>query len=178
MKKQKNKKIRNATSTKIKGITFKSQTEKTIYKTLIEQGITPEYEPQTFVLWEGFTPKTPFYDQETNTQQDKRNELLQSERKLPKILVPKTEKVIGIRYTPDFYFKVGELDIWIEAKGFENDVFYIKKKLFRKFLDDRLEETGQKSIFFEIYTKRQLLQALEIIKEYANSITENQGLAS
>lgn len=178
MKNQKNKKIRNATSTKIKGITFKSQTEKTVYKTLLEQGIEPKYEPQTFVLWEGFTPITPFYDQETNTQQDKRNALIGADRKLPKILVPKNEKVVGIRYTPDFYFRIDNLDVWIEAKGFENDVFYIKKKLFRKFLDDKFLETGQKSIFFEIYTKRQLLQALDIIKEYANSITENESTSA
>ena len=48
----------------------------------------------------------------------------------------------------------------------ENDVFYIKKKLFIKFLDDRYASTGQKSMYFEIYNKRQLLQALEIIKDY------------
>lgn len=166
----KNKKIRNSTQTKVKGITFKSQTEKTLYKTLLEQGIIPKYEEHTFTLWEGFTPITPFYDQETDTQQFNRSKLANSDRKLPKILVPKKDKVVGIRYTPDFYFKVKDIDIWIEAKGFENDVFYIKKKLFRKYLDDQYLATGQKSMFFEIYTKRQLLQALEIINEYVASI--------
>jgi hypothetical protein len=41
----------------------------------------------------------------------------------------------------------------------ENDVFPIKKKLFRAWL----EEHYPKSIYFEIYTKRQLLQAIDII---------------
>lgn len=167
----KNKKIRNATTTKVKGITFKSVTEKMVYKTLIDNGITPEYEKYTFTLWDGFTPTTPFYDQETDTQQEKRTAEAGSERKLPKMLVLKSDKVVGIRYTPDFHFIKKGIDIWIEVKGFENDVFYIKKKLFRKFLDDRLEKEGKRSMFFEIYTKRQLLQALQIINEYAESIT-------
>ena len=162
-----NKKIRNATTSKIKGITFKSQTEKMVYRTLIERGIDVKYEPKTFVLWDGFTAITPFYDQETDRQQELRNEGL--EHKTPKMLVLKKASVVGIRYTPDFYFKVGDVDIWFEVKGIENDVFYIKKKLFRKFLDDRFLATNQKSMFFEIYTKRQVLQALDIINEYVKS---------
>ena len=66
-------------------------------------------------------------------------------------------------------FKYKDLDVWIESKGFENDIFYIKKKLFRKYLDNKLEKEGIKSIFFEVYTKNQLLQALDIIKEYTTN---------
>lgn len=168
-----NKKIRNATSAKVRGITFKSQTEKMIYRALTEKGITPEYEAYTFTLWEGFTPLTPFYDQETDKQQEKRNQAEGNEKKSSKILVAKTDKVVGIRYTPDFHFKKDDIDIWIEVKGIENDVFYIKKKLFRKFLDDKLVNEGKRSMFFEIYTKRQLLQALKIIDDYAESIKQN-----
>lgn len=170
----KNKKIRNATSAKVKNITFKSQTEKMIYRTLRENDIDPEYEKYTFTLWEGFSPITPFYDQETDAQQEKRTAAEGSERKLPKILVPKTATIVGIRYTPDFHFVKDGIDIWIEVKGIENDVFYIKKKMFRKFLDDKFKKEGKRSMFFEIYTKRQMLQALNIINDYAKSITENQ----
>ena len=169
-----NKKIRNATSAKVRGITFKSQTEKMIYRTLVDNNITPEYEKYTFTLWDGFTPITPFYDQETDKQQEKRNLTEGNEKKSSKILILKTDKVVGIRYTPDFHFKKDNIDIWIEVKGIENDVFYIKKKLFRKFLDDRFVNEGRRSMFFEIYTKRQLLQALKIIDDYAKTITENQ----
>lgn len=167
----KNKKIRNATSTKIRGITFKSQTEKLIYKTLLENNIKPEYEAHTFVLWDGFSPITPFYDQETDKQHEKRCEL--EGKKSSKILVPKIDKVVGIRYTPDFHFIKDDIHIWIEVKGIENDVFYIKKKMFRKFLDTQFENTGVKSMFFEIYTKKQMLQALQIIEDYAQSIKNN-----
>ena len=168
-----NKKIRNATSAKIRGITFKSQTEKMVYRALVENGIDPEYEKYTFTLWEGFTPITPFYDQETDKQQENKNEAKKKKKKTPKILVQKTDKIVGIRYTPDFHFKKDNVDIWIEVKGIENDVFYIKKKLFRKFLDNRFEKEGIRSMFFEIYTKRQLLQALQIINDYVKSITAN-----
>ena len=74
---------------------------------------------------------------------------------------------MGIRYTPDFYFNYNGLDVYIEAKGIENDIFYIKKKMFIKYLDGVLVNTGRKSIYFEVYTKKQLLQAIEIIKDYA-----------
>lgn len=155
-----NKKIRNATRVKIDNITFKSQLEKSIYNTLQQQGFDPKYEPITFTLWDGFQPLTPYYDKETDKQRDARDP------NSSKRLVQKTSKIVGIRYTPDFYFRYNDIDVYIEAKGVENDVFYIKKKLFIKFLDDRLVSSGQKSLYFEIYTKRQLLQAIDIIKNY------------
>ena len=37
---------------------------------------------------------------------------------------------------------------------------------FIKYLDNLYIEKGKKSIYFEVYTKRQLLQAIEIIKSY------------
>lgn len=169
----KNKKIRNATEAKVRGITFKSQTEKMIYRTLRDKGITPEYEKHTFLLWEGFKPVTPFYDQETDRQLEKRMEAAGVTKKIPKLLVLKKDIVAGIHYTPDFHFSKEGVDIWIEVKGFENDVFYIKKKLFRKYLDNLFETEGKRSMFFEIYTKKQMLQALEIIDEYVKSTGEN-----
>lgn len=161
-----NKKIRNATQSSLGKLTFKSQLEKSIYNTLLQQGFTPQYEPVTFTLWDGFTPITPYYDKETDKQKIKR--LSDGINTCPsKILIQKMGKVIGIRYTPDFYFNYNGLDVYIEAKGIENDIFYIKKKMFIKYLDDILVNTGRKSIYFEVYTKKQLLQAIEIIKDYA-----------
>ena len=155
-----NKKIRGATKTNSLGITFKSQLEKCFYKTLLELGFNPKYEPKTFAVCEGFTAITPFYDRETDTQRDKRDP------KSSKILVEKSHIVQPIRYTPDIYFEYKGVDVWVEAKGIENDVFYIKKKLFRKYLDRLLVTTGKKSLYFEVYTKKQLLQAIDIVKSY------------
>lgn len=168
-----NKKIRNATECKSGNLTFKSQLEKSIYKTLLEQGFNPQYEPKTHELWSGFIPITPFYDKESDAQQTKR--INSGGTIKSKILTLKTGKIVGIRYTPDFYFKYGNLDVYIEAKGIENDVFYLKKKLFRKYLDDIFIRTKQHSIYFEIYTKKQLLQAIEIIKEYEPTLPKNSA---
>lgn len=155
-----NKKIRGAIKTKSLNITFKSQLEKVLYSTLLELGFSPKYEPKTFVVWEGFTSITPFYDKETDTQKDRRDP------KSSKMLTLKSATVQPIRYTPDIYFEYNGIDVWIEAKGFENDLFYIKKKLFRKYLDTVFYSTGKKSLYFEIYTKKQLFQAINIVKEY------------
>lgn len=154
-----NKKIVNATRNTYDGICFKSLLEKVVYSTLSQLGYNPQYEPQTFTLFEGFTPITPFYDKMSDSKMKKANLHY-------RMLELKSGKIIGIKYTPDFYFRYKDIDIYIEAKGMENDVFYIKKKLFIKFLDERFTHTGQKSMYFEIYNKRQLLQALEIIKDY------------
>lgn len=169
---RRNKKIRNATVCQTGNLTFKSQLEKSVYNTLQQLGFNPQYEPETHTLWDGFDPVTPFYDKESDTQQKKRLE--GGDKNKSKILVHKKGKITGIRYTPDFYFKYGKLDVYIETKGFENDVFYIKKKMFRYFLDKRYNDTGQHSIFFEIYTKKQLLQAIEITKNYEESIRKNE----
>lgn len=166
-----NKKIRNVRKCETDNIKFKSQLERTIYNTLKEKGLNPQYEPTTFTLWDEFRPITPFYDKETDSQHKKR--LNAGEGPKTRLLMKKDSKITGIRYTPDFYFPYGDIEVFIEAKGMENDVFYIKKKMFRKYLDRQLEESGKHSIFFEIYTKTQLLQALEIIKEYEQSIKED-----
>ena len=161
----KNRKIKNATQSSSGGITFKSQLEKSIYNTLLQQGLEPQYEPTTFTLWGGFIPITPYYDKETDKQKIKRLSKGTDIRTF-KILIQKMNKIVGIKYTPDFYFKYNDLNVYIEAKGVENDVFYIKKKMFIKYLDNLYIEKGEKSIYFEVYTKKQLLQAIEIIKSY------------
>ena len=171
-----NKKIRNATEVKADHITFKSQLEKSLYNTLLQEGFEPLYEPTTFTLWEGFQPLIPYYDRETPKHKEKRIE--EGDKVKSTILVLKNTKIIGIRYTPDFYFKYKDIDVYIEAKGIENDVFYIKKKLFIKYLTNKLIKTNVKSMYFEVYTKKQLLQAIDIIKDYGKSIENNKGTDS
>lgn len=154
-----NKKVINATVVKDGVITFKSKLEKSIFDTLSQHGFNPEYEPTTFVLIPSFVTNTPFYDKETDKQFKKRKE---SGDKTAKMLVKKNPNIQSIKYTPDFYFKYKNLNVYIEGKGRENDVFYIKKKLFLRLLDT----FDEPSIYFEVYTKKQLLQAIDIIKSY------------
>lgn len=169
-----NKKIRNATKASLGNITFKSQLEKMAYRTLVGLGFKPQYEPKTFVVWEGFESPTPFYDKETDKQRLKRT----GDDNGPKILVRKPGKIQPIRYTPDIYIRYGNLDVWIEIKGIENDVAYIKKKMFRKYLDGLYYSTGQRSVYFEVYNKRQLLQAIEIFKNYEQGGYNQAGQGS
>ena len=147
-----NKKIKNASPLEYDGISFKSKLEKMIYQTLKEQGFPVEYEPHKFVLWQGFRPTVPFYDKDKSTR------MLKFENK----------KIIDITYTPDFVFTYNGFLVVIEAKGMENDCFYLKKKMFRKWLEDN----HLKSIYFEIYTKKQLLQAINIIKDLSPKLKE------
>lgn len=139
-----NKKIINASPLEYDGISFKSKLEKMAYQTLKEQGFPVLYEPRKFIIWEGFRPNIPFYNKDTSTR----------------MLKMDSKKVIDISYTPDLMFEYNNHLIIIEMKGFENNTYPLKKKIFRKWL----ESNYPNSIYFEIFTKKQLLQAIDIIK--------------
>lgn len=141
-----NKKIKNATSVTVDGIKFKSKFESKVYEVLKEKEFEPKYEPWKFTIFRGFIPTVPFYDKNNKTG------LLKFNKK----------KLIDITYTPDFICEYNGITIILEVKGKVNDVFPIKRKLFRYYL-----ETWKIPVmFFEIYSKKQLLQAIEIIKQY------------
>lgn len=148
-----NHKIKNATPKEYNGIKFKSLQEVSIYKELLSAGFKPEYEKNTYIIWEGYKPSIPFYDLDLKTKQ----------------LKLKQEKLRNITYTPDFVFEYKSVFVIIEVKGFENDVFPIKKKLFRRWL----EENKQNCLFFEIRSKKQLLEAIKIIQNYEKSYSQN-----
>lgn len=139
-----NKKIINASPLEYDGISFKSKLEKMAYQTLKEQGFPVLYEPKKFIIWEGFRPNVPFYNEDASTR----------------MLKMDSKKVINISYTPDLMFEYNNHLIIIEMKGFENNTYPLKKKIFRKWL----ESNYPNSIYFEIFTKKQLLQAIDIIK--------------
>lgn len=139
-----NKKIINASPLEYDGISFKSKLEKMAYQTLKEQGFPVLYEPKKFIIWEGFRPNVPFYNKDTSTR----------------MLKMDSKKIIDISYTPDLMFEYNNHLIIIEMKGFENNTYPLKKKIFRKWL----ESNYPNSIYFEIFTKKQLLQAIDIIK--------------
>ena len=143
-----NKKVRNATPNVYNGIEFKSILEKSIYKNLLEAGITPEYESETFTIWRGFKPEVPFYDRQK----------IRGVKMWKNTLNKKTLQ--DMTYTPDFIFKYHDIKIIIEAKGNENEQFPIKKKLFRAYL----ETCDYPVIYAEIFTVRQLKEFLEELR--------------
>ena len=139
-----NKKIKNAQSVEYEGITFKSKLERMAYITLKEAGFPVEYEPRKFTLWDGFRPAVPFYEKDSATR----------------MLKPNMKKIIGISYTPDFVFEYKGYLIVFEMKGMANDRYFLYRKMFRAWL----ERNRPKSMFFELNTKRQLMQAIDIIR--------------
>ena len=141
-----NKKIKNARETTFNGITFKSKLEESFYKTLLQAGFSVNYESLKFTIIDGFTPTVPFYN-----------------RSKSRVFRKDMAKVRAITYTPDFTFTYNGTLFIIEAKGIENDVFPLKRKLFRRFL----ESMEMPCIYFEVHTKKELLQVIDIIHETA-----------
>lgn len=158
-----NKKIRNATPTDFKEIHFKSSIEKTIYKTLLELGIKPQYEAFTYTLSSKLRPiNVPYYTRRKMKNSTKHQLCLEM------------SPIDSITYTPDFVFTLNGILVIIEVKGFVNDTFPIKRNLFRKFLEERNIYT----MFFEIRSKKELLQAIEIIKMETPQIRRIRTLIS
>lgn len=142
-----NKKVKNATVIDFNGIHFKSKLELAFYKILTQAGFEPQYEQKTYLLWEGCKPTIPFYTR------DKKTKLLKLDE----------TKLRNMTYTPDFTFNYNGRLIIIEAKGKENDTYPLKRKLFRGLLEGYSHDNP---LFFEVFTQKQLLQAIEIIKSY------------
>ena len=165
-----NKKIKNATPVISDNIKYRSKLECRCAQILKENNIPFEYEPKTFELISGFIPLIPYYNEETPKQRLKR--LKSGSKVVERSLIAKTSKIISLKYTPDIYVKYNNLDIWIEVKSIENDVFYIKKKLFIKLLGEELIKSGKKSMYFEIHSIKQLKQAIEIWKKYDRDNTK------
>lgn len=143
-----NRKIKNATESVLNGITFKSKLERTFYKTLVDAGLDPKYESEKFILVKGFKPTVPFYN-----------------RSKSKVFRKDMSKIRDITYTPDFTISYNNTLFIIEAKGIENDTFPIKKKLFRRYLEYEMIPC----VYFEVHTKRELLEVINIIKSYGKS---------
>lgn len=155
-----NKKIKNATPVDFDSIHFKSTIERTIYKALIEQGITPQYEDFTYTLSPRQRPKNALY-------YARRKE--KGKFKLSLDMSP----ISPITYTPDFIFTLNDILVIIEVKGFINDVFPVKRNLFRKFLEYYNESPV---MYFEVRSKKELLRALDIVKTETPQIQRIRSL--
>ena len=148
-----NKKVINAIPSEYNGIKFKSLIEVMVYKTLLQHGFEPEYETHTYTIWEGFRPTVPFYT-----------------RNKAKDTILNLKKLINITYTPDFYMEYQGLKIIIEVKGQVNDVFPYKFKMFRKHIEDLPDRENY--LIFEVFTKKQLLEFIQIIKDESHRKNE------
>lgn len=153
-----NRKIKNATEVSQDNIKFRSKSERMIYNTLISLGFKPEFEPERITIWEGFTPKEPLYidgiPQMTKPKKKNIN------------FMPKVLKFLDWHYTPDFKLTIGNQIFYIEVKGFGNDIWPYKRKLFLKTIQDK-----PNIHFFEVHTKRGLLKTVKIIEDILRNDT-------
>lgn len=128
-----NKKIKNARICVYDGITFKSTLEMSCYKHFLEAGIKLEYEPRTYVLVQ---------KSRTNFECYEKNKDVRTIREMS--------------YTPDFEYEGNILEI----KGFCNETYPLKAKLFKQYLND-IKFTGR---LFLLKNKSEILNAIKIIK--------------
>ena len=138
-----NKKVKNAKKHFYDGLTFKSGLEVYLYKRLKEKEIPFAYEPEKFILQDGFKLyKTIIYSSNKKKQ-----------------FVNNSSSIINITYTPDFYINKSGLHIYIDTKGFKNDSYPIKRKLFLSIL----EKSKKQFYFFEPCNQKQCECVLEIL---------------
>ena len=156
---EQNRKIINATpAVASDGTEMKSKMEVRIYETLLSLGIKAKYEEEIFTYWEGIRPTVPFYDLETNHNKPTYRHLRKN-----------MKKFVSMSYKPDFTFDYKGVKIIIEVKGWENDQFAIRKKLFRAYLETLKEPV----VYAEIFTKRQLLEFMEELTKVLPEIKRN-----
>jgi hypothetical protein len=147
-----NKKIRGATTVDLGEIHFKSKLERSCYLRLKEAGFEVYYEPQRITIWEGGRIGSNVLAYQPNKRNKKEVEAI-------------TRPLLPITYTPDFIVISDNLTCYFDAKGYSNDRYPMKKKMFLKHLND----LGKKSphmryMFFEIGSISQLLYAIQIIR--------------
>ena len=139
--KKRKSKVKGATKNTYKGIKFQSILERQMYKALDDAGIEVEYEKHTFTVFPGMVYPQACYEG-TKTK-----------------LYNKGSKIRPITYTPDFVDPNGK---WIiETKGYANESFPLRWKLFKKHLKDN----NLTYVLFMPRNKAQVAEVLELVKQ-------------
>jgi len=134
-------KVKGVKKTVYKGIEFQSLLEKHMYKALDDEGIKVDYEKHTFTVFPGMVYPQACYEG-TKTR-----------------LYNKGSKIRPITYTPDFVDPNGK---WIiETKGYANESFPLRWKLFKKHLKDN----NLTYVLFMPRNKAQVTEVLELVKQ-------------
>lgn len=153
----KNNKIKNATTKIYNNITFRSNSEVTMYKLLESAQLNFEYEPEKFILYP--SAKHTGIDVLLPEKNPKGVKIPNKDRSL----VVTTDTFRAITYTPDFIITKGNNIIYVDVKGYCNDTYPIKMKMFLGYLTEKETISGKHCIFAEPHTKKQMLQLIEFI---------------
>tara|TARA_R110002074_G_scaffold5185_2_gene25378 strand:- start:1340 stop:1780 length:441 start_codon:yes stop_codon:yes gene_type:complete len=134
-------KVKNAKKSTYDGHNFQSNLELYCYKQLEEAEILVEYEAYTFTIFDALLYPQACYEG-TN-----------------KKLYNKGSKIRPITYTPDFVDPKGK---WIiETKGYANESFPLRWKLFKKHLKDN----NKQYVLFMPRNKKQVDEVVDLIKQ-------------
>ena len=134
-------KVKNAKKSTYDGKNFKSNLELHCYKLLKQAKIPVDYEKKTFTIFPALVYPQACYEGTT------------------KKLYNKGSKIRPITYTPDFVDPHGR---WIiETKGYANESFPLRWKLFKKHLKD----TQQQYVLFMPRNKKQVDEVVDLIKQ-------------
>ena len=134
-------KVKNAKKSTYKGHEFKSNLELHCYKKLEEAKVPIKYEEQTFTIFPATIYPQACYEGTT------------------KRLYNKGSKIRPITYTPDFVDPKGKFII--ETKGYANESFPLRWKLFKK----HLKENNHHYVLFMPRNKKQVDEVVELIKQ-------------
>jgi len=140
MKKIINKKIKGAQKVKIDGHEFKSRLEMHTYLLMKEAKLPFGYENETFVLMKGNVT-------DVKTIVDGK--------------FKRFNKMRDITYTPDFIVNTEFSKWFIDVKGFPNDVYPLKKKMFLTYLSQGIH--GKHYYFIEPHTLKEVREMINLI---------------
>ena len=141
VKKKGKTKVKNAKKSSYDGKNFQSNLELYCYKQLEEAEILVDYEEHTFTIFPATVYPQACYEGTT------------------KKLYNKGSKIRPITYTPDFVDPNGKFII--ETKGYANESFTLRWKLFKKHLKDN----DHRYVLFMPRNKKQVDEVIEIIKQ-------------
>ena len=134
-------KVKNAKKSTYDGKHFQSNLELYCYKQLEEAKIPVEYEQHTFTIFPATVYPQACYEGTS------------------KKLYNKGSKIRPITYTPDFVDPDGKFII--ETKGYANESFPLRWKLFKK----HLKENNHHYVLFMPRNKKQVDEVVELIKQ-------------
>lgn len=157
-----NRKILNSKEIIYDEIKFRSTLDKVIYKYLKDNNMEFDYEKTVFTLVE--------------LHKYENIKVFSPLSKKSKYWGEITTKPVNITYKPDFIVKSTNNEVpfyVIEGKGYANDVYPYKKKLFL----DYLNRNYKGAYFFEVRNKSQILETIDIIKE-CNGCRGGEGIST
>ena len=117
-----------------------------MYQALKKSKIKAEYEPETFVLQDGFMCNVQCYERQANGKGDMVNR--------------GEKKILPIKYTPDF---IGNGFI-IETKGRANESFPMRWKLFKRLVMNQFPNVT----LYKPQNQKECDKVIEIILEKRN----------